>query len=80
MNDRIKQYLQASQLEVITAAEAKLERPLSAEEKAGIENLYSGMRLQGLYQAFSHSSTSPDEVARDLAYFAAQPPSSFGSV
>jgi hypothetical protein len=80
MDDRIKQYLQAYQLDVITAAEAKLERPLLPEEKAGIDNLWSGMQLEGLYQAFSYSSTSKDEVVRDLAYFAAQPPGTFGSV
>ena len=73
MDDRIKQYLQAYQLDVITAAEAKLNRPLSPEQKGGIENLWSGMSLEGLYQAWSHASTSPDEVLNDLAYLAAQP-------
>ena len=74
MDNRIKQYLEAYQLDVITAAEAKLERPLSAEEKAGIENLYLGMRLEGLYQAFSHPSISQDEVTETLAPYAIQLP------
>ena len=74
MDERIAGYLAAYRVDVITAAEAKLERPLSEAERAGIKNLHSGMRLEGLHMAFSHTSTSqePDEVAEVLAQYADQ--------
>ena len=74
MNERIKQYIQAYQVDVIVAAEAKLGCSLTANEKAGIENLHSGLRLEGLYMAFIHAPTSQAEVAEVLAQYAAKLP------
>ena len=70
MDERIAQYLAAYRVDIITAAEAKLERPLSKSERVGIENLQSGMRLEGLHMAFSHASTSPEEVIEVLTQYA----------
>ncbi len=72
MDDRIRQYIQAYQTDVIIAAEAKLGRSLVADEKAGIENTHSGLRLEGLYLAFSHASFSQAEVVEVLAQYAAK--------
>ena len=74
MDDRVRQYIQAYQADVVIAAEARLGRSLTANEKAGIENLYSGLRLEGLYMAFSHASTSQAEVAETLAQLAKPTP------
>ena len=72
MNEKIRQYLQAYQKDVLTAAEAKLGRLLSPAETAGIENLWSGLRLEGLFMAFRHPATSMEEVAEVLTQYAAQ--------
>ena len=74
MDDKVRQYIKACQVDVVIAAETKLGRTLAADEKAGIENLYSGLRLEGLYMAFSHASTSQAEVIGVLAQYAAKLP------
>lgn len=69
-SDRIAQYLEAGREEVIAAAEAKLGRSLSPEEEQGIRDIKGGMMLESCCQAFSHIATTPEEVAKELAFFA----------
>ncbi len=71
-NDRIAQYLEAAREEVVAAAETKIGRSLTPEEKEGIRNIKSGMMLNSCCQSFSHASTTPEEVTKELTFFANQ--------
>ncbi len=71
-NDRINQHLEAVREEVIAAAETKLGRPLTPEEKQGIRNIKGGMMLEACCHSFSHAATTPEEVATELAFFASR--------
>lgn len=70
--DRINQYLEAVREDVIAAAETKLGRSLTLEDKAGIRNIKGGMMLDSCSQSFSHDATTPEDVTRELAFFASQ--------
>ena len=71
-SDRIAQYLEATREEVIAAAETKLGRSLTPEEKEGIRNIKGGMMLEACCQSFSHAATTPEEVTTELAFFASR--------
>ena len=72
MNDQLQEALRASQTEIITAAEAKLDRRLSADERAGIERINSLMMLESVYRSFTFPDYSVAEVETDLRHFASQ--------
>ena len=72
MNDRFQQALQSSQIETIAAAETKLGRALSADDRAGIERVASLMMLEALYRSFTFPDYTPAEVESDLRHFANQ--------
>ena len=71
-SDRIAQYLEAVREEVIAAAETKLGRSLTPEEREGIRNIGGGMMLGSCCQSFTHEATTPEEVAKELAFFASR--------
>ncbi len=69
---KIEQYLEAMRDEVIAAAETKLGRPLTPAETRGVRNIKGSMMLESCSQSFSHTATKPEDVAKDLAFFADQ--------
>ena len=72
--DRSEEVLLASRADVVTAAESKLSRPLSPEERAGIERIDSLMRLESIYRGFASSVYSVADVEFELRYLASEPP------
>jgi hypothetical protein len=73
MDNRLQEALRASQADIITAAEAKLSRPLSTGERAGIERVSSLMTLESVYRSFTFPDYSAAQVESDLRHFASQP-------
>ena len=72
MNDKLQAAIESSRTEIVTAAEAKLGRQLSSEERAGVERISSLMMLESVYRSFSFPDYSAAEVESDLRRFAAQ--------
>jgi hypothetical protein len=72
MKDKMQQAIEASQQEVIIAAEQKLGRSLSDADRRGIQSIGSLMMLESCYQFFSSSVSTQAEVVADLAHFTKQ--------
>ena len=72
MDDRLAEARRLTQANIVAAAEKKLGRPLSNEERAGIERLESLMMLESVEQSFSHPSTNRARVEADLKHFSSQ--------
>lgn len=60
--------MEMSQKEVIEAAERKLLRPLTMEEKFGILRISSLLRLKHYYHVFSSSTYPAAKVEQDLMH------------
>jgi hypothetical protein len=58
--------------DVITAAERKLDRSLTQEERSGIERIGSLMMLESCYHSFTSEQTTADRVQKDVSYFVSQ--------
>ena len=74
MDDRVAEWQRLMRADIIVAAEKKLGRPLSDDERAGIERLESLMLLESVERSFSHPSTDSAIVESDLKYFSKQNP------
>ena len=69
---RVKEYLQAMREDVIAAAETKVGRPLSPNEKDAVNEL-GGMMLESCYRSYTElPDYSAERVTLDLAAFAEQ--------
>jgi hypothetical protein len=66
---KMRDALSASRADVVTAAEIKLGRALSEEERRGIDGIESLMMLESCSQSFTSEKTTPRQVKEDLAYF-----------
>lgn len=68
-SERVKEYLQAMRDDVIAAAETKMGRPLSRDEKDAVNGL-GGMMLESCYRSYTElPDYSGEQVAQDLAAF-----------
>lgn len=65
--------MELSRKQIIAAAEQKLSRPLTDQERAGIHNINSILRLKSCGQAFVSPDYTPAQVLADLAAFAREP-------
>jgi hypothetical protein len=72
MKDKMQQAIEASQRDVITAAEQKLGRSLSDAERRGIQSISSLSMLDSCCQSFSSPVSTQAQVLADLEYFAKQ--------
>ena len=66
----VQRAITVSRQEAIIAAEQKLARTLSSEERHGIESITSLMMLERLCRNFTWPSTTTAEVLADLEAFA----------
>jgi hypothetical protein len=69
---RVERAIAEYRAQVIEAAERKLGRTLSSDERRGIESLSSLMMLESCDRSFSAEQTTAAQVEKDVAYFASQ--------
>ena len=72
MEDKLQQAFELCQQGVIEAAEHKLGRELTDNERAGLRRIRSLMMLESCEQMFNAPATPIAEVLMDLEYFANQ--------
>jgi hypothetical protein len=72
MQNKIQQAIELSRHEVITAAEAKLGRPLASDERSGIQRIGSLMMLESIYRSFTSPVYTAAKVLADLDQFSKQ--------
>jgi hypothetical protein len=72
MQNKMQQAVELSQQEAITAAEAKLGRSLTGDERAGIQRIGSLMMLESVCQAFTFPGYTAAKVLADLEHYAKQ--------
>ena len=70
MKDKMQQAIEASQQDVIVAAEQKLGRLLSDAECGGIQSISSLTMLESCYLSFSSQVYTQAQVLSDLEHFA----------
>lgn len=71
-DQRMREAFAACRAEVAAAAERKLGRALSEQERRGIDGIETLMMLESCSQSFTSEKTSPAQVEKDVGYFAAQ--------
>jgi len=72
MKDKMQEAIEASQQDVIAAAEKKLGRSLTEAERRGIQGINSLMILESCHQSFSSPVSTQVQVLADLEHFAKQ--------
>ena len=72
MQNKMQQAVELSQQEAITAAEAKLGRLLTSDERAGIQRISSLMMLESVCRSFSFPGYTAEKVLADLEQFSKQ--------
>lgn len=66
--NRFEEALLACRADVVAAAESKLDRALSPEERAGVDRMVSLMKLEALHRAFASPVSSPTDVENELRH------------
>ena len=72
MKDRYQEAADLYRSDIFAAAEAKLGREVSADERTGVERL-SLMMLEAIYRSFTSDGYTADKIESDLRFFANQP-------
>ena len=74
LDERMAEARRLLQEDSIAAAERKLARRLTSEEKAGLRHIESLMMLEAVEQSFSHPSTTAESIETDLDHFKSRAP------
>ena len=69
---KVRDALSTFRADVVAAAERKLGRALSEEERRGIDGIESLLMLESCSQSFASEKTTPSQVKEDLAHFSAK--------
>jgi hypothetical protein len=68
--NQLEQAITGMRKEATELAERKLGRSLTDTERAGLENVKSGMMFEAISRSFAFEGYSAEQVAADLACFA----------
>ncbi|MDB6067872.1 MAG: hypothetical protein JWR26_4080 [Pedosphaera sp.] len=72
LQNKIQQVIKLSRQEAVIAAEAKLGRLLTSDERAGIHHINSMMMLESVHQSFTSPGYTTAQVLADLEHFSKQ--------
>jgi hypothetical protein len=70
--ERVSQWITAMRADILSTAEIRLGRTLRPDEKSGVEHIQSMMMLESLQREVAFEKSTPEQIERSLAHFAAE--------